>query len=209
MSYLQWSACLEEPRRGRNPPSQQDYMNPCEIIDLAFFHNRAASDDEEIEIEEESAEEEEEEAAYEDEEEETPEEGSYSEHNEGEQSEEEEEEEDELELKESEWEILAEDLEQTEAEQAKDPEAARKRDEIVAGKRQLEFASTTNLPITDDPPRDPEPPKLEDGEQAETSSTPARWRRSRSPSTSDHPSIRARTDAGHQASSPVIIPPAP
>ncbi|GBG59326.1 hypothetical protein CBR_g32338 [Chara braunii] len=207
--YLQWSACLEEPGTGRNPSSQRDYLDPREIIDLAFFQNRATSEDEEIEIEEESVEEEE--AAEEDEEEETSEEGSYSEHSEGEQSEDEEEEK-ELELEE--WEISAEELERTEAEQAEDPEAARKRDEIAAEKRQLEFASTANLPlpITDDPARDPEPPKPEDGDPtAETSSAPARRRRSRSPSpsASDRPSVRARTDAGHRASFPVVIPPSP
>ncbi|GBG89786.1 hypothetical protein CBR_g49637 [Chara braunii] len=168
--YLRWSACLEEPGTSRNPPSQRDYLDPREIIDLAFFQDRAASEDEEIEIEEESVEEEE--AAEEDEEEETPEEGSYSEHSEGEQSEDEEEEE-ELELEKSEWEVLAEELERIEAEQAEDPEATRKRDEIVAGKQQLEFASAANLPITNDPALDPEPPKPENGEQAETSSAPA------------------------------------
>ncbi|GBG79950.1 hypothetical protein CBR_g30212 [Chara braunii] len=185
--YAIWSACVEELGRGRNPPSQRDYLSLCEVIDLAFFQYRAASEDEEIEIEEESADDEEEEVAEEDEEEETPEEGSYSEHSEGEQSEDEEEEEqddeeEELELEESEWEISAEELERAEAEQAEDPEAARKREEIAAGKRQLEFASGANLRIIDDPARDPEPPKPEDGDPAaETSTTPARRRRSRSP----------------------------
>ncbi|GBG60450.1 hypothetical protein CBR_g5624 [Chara braunii] len=128
-SYLQWSACLEEPG---------NYLDSREITDLAFFQDRAASEDEEIAIEEESVDEEEE-AAEEDEEEETPEEGSYSEHSEGEQSEKEEEdegEEEELELEESEWEISAEEAEQANT-QAKDPETARKRDEIESGKRQL------------------------------------------------------------------------
>ncbi|GBG80517.1 hypothetical protein CBR_g30978 [Chara braunii] len=111
--YQQWSACLEEPGSGHNPPSQWDYLDPRELLNLAFFQERVASEDEEIEIEEESVEEEEE-ATEEDEEEETPEEGNYSEHC-GEQSEEEDEEEDEkddeLELEESEWEILVEELE--------------------------------------------------------------------------------------------------
>ncbi|GBG71422.1 hypothetical protein CBR_g8842 [Chara braunii] len=212
--HLQRSACLEEPGTSCNPPSQRDYLDSWEIIDLTFFQDRAASEDEEIAIEEESADEEKEEAAEEDEEEETPEEGSYSEHKEGEQSEgeeEDEEEEEELELEESEWEISVEGLERIEAEQAEDPEAARKRDEITAGKRQLEFASAANLLISDDPARDPEPPKPEDGEQAETSSAPAGRRRSRSPSPSrpDRPSVRARTYTGHRASSPVVIPPSP
>ncbi|GBG77664.1 hypothetical protein CBR_g24110 [Chara braunii] len=204
--YLQWSACLEEPRSSSNPPSQRDYLNPREIIDLPVFQDRAASEDKEIAIKEE-------EATEEDEEEETPEEGSYSEHSEGEQSdekEEDEEEEEDLELEESEWEISAEEAEQTNT-RAEDPEAAHKRDEITAEKRQLEFASAANLSITDDPARDPEPPKPEDGEQAETWSAPAGRRRSRSPSpsASDRPSVRARTDAGHRASSPVVIPSSP
>ncbi|GBG68081.1 hypothetical protein CBR_g1202 [Chara braunii] len=208
-AYLQWSARQEELGTSCNLPLQRDYLDPREIIDLAIFQDRATYEDIEIAIKEESVDdEEEEEAAEEDEEEETPEEGSYSEHSEGEQSEEEEEdkEEEELELEESEWEISTEEAEQANT-PAEDPEAARKREEISAGKRQLEFASTTNLPITDDPARDPELPKPKDGEHAETSSTPARRRRSRSssPSTSDCPSVRARTHAGHRASSRAII----
>ncbi|GBG92283.1 hypothetical protein CBR_g55052 [Chara braunii] len=216
--YLQWSACLEEPGSSRNPPSQRDYLDPREIIDLAFFQDRAGSEDEEIEIKEEEEEEEEEgeeeEAAEEDEEEETPEKGSYSEHSEGEQSEEEEEdeeEEEELELEESEWEISAEEAEQANT-QVEDPEALRKREEIAVGKRHLEFASGANLQIVDDPARDLELPKPEDGDPAaETSSAPTRRRRrqSPSPSASDRPSVRARTDAGLRASSPIIIPPSP
>ncbi|GBG58721.1 hypothetical protein CBR_g122 [Chara braunii] len=113
--YLQWSACLEEPISGRNPPSQRDYLDPQEIIDRAFFQDRTASEDEEIAVEED----EKEEGADEDDEEKTPEEGSYSEHSEGEQSEKEKEEQDneeeELELEEPEWEILAEEGEQADA----------------------------------------------------------------------------------------------
>ncbi|GBG80954.1 hypothetical protein CBR_g31511 [Chara braunii] len=213
-AYLQWSACLEEPRSKNNPPSQQGYLNPRKIIDIAFFHPRTASEDEELAIEEE---EEEEKGDEEDgEEEETPKEGSYGEHSEGDQSEEDEEkeekeEEEDLELEESEWEISAEQAEHTDV-QAEDPEAARKREEIAAGKRQLKFASGANLPIADDPAKDPEPPKPEDGDPGvETSSAPARRRRSRSPSpsTSDRPPVGARTDVGHRASSPVLIPSSP
>ncbi|GBG79028.1 hypothetical protein CBR_g28741 [Chara braunii] len=150
------------PGSSRNLPSQRGYLDPREIIDLAFFQDRTASEDEELAIEEE----EEEETVEEDDEEETPEEGSYSEHSEGEQSEAaEEEEEEELELEESEWEISADEAEQTDA-QAEDPEVARKREEIEGGKRQLDFASGTNLQIADDPTRDPEPPKPEDGDPA-------------------------------------------
>ncbi|GBG60679.1 hypothetical protein CBR_g12415 [Chara braunii] len=175
--YLQWSACLEEPGNDRNPPSQRDYLSPWEIIDPAYFRDRTAIEDKAIAAEEEEEEEE-------DDEKETPEEGSYSEHSEGEQSEEEEEEEqddeeEELESEESEWEIAAEEGEQAGA-QAEGPEAARKREEIAVAKRQLEFASEANQQLTDDPARDPEPPKPEDGDPAaETSAAPARRRRTR------------------------------
>ncbi|GBG58759.1 hypothetical protein CBR_g159 [Chara braunii] len=122
--YLQWSACLEEPGNGRNPPSQRRYLDPREIVDLAFFQDRTASENEEVKIEaeDESSEEEEEVKEKTDEEEtpeeETPEEGSYSEHSEGEQSEEEaeeeqddeEEEEDQEELVESEYEGFEEEV---------------------------------------------------------------------------------------------------
>ncbi|GBG64615.1 hypothetical protein CBR_g45670 [Chara braunii] len=208
--FLLWPACLEEQGSSRNPPSQRGYLNLRDIIDLAFFHDRTASENEEIEEEEAD----EEEAAEEDKEE-TLEEGSYSEHNEEELSEEGEEEEqddeeEELELEESEWEISAEEEEPADA-QAEDPKAAHKKEEIAAGKRQLEFTSAANLSITDDPTRGPEQPKPEDGEQAETSSAPTRRRRSRSPSPSapDRPAVRARTDAGHRSSSPVVIPSSP
>ncbi|GBG60511.1 hypothetical protein CBR_g5687 [Chara braunii] len=206
--YLQWSVCLEEPGSDRNPPSQRDYLSSWEIIDPAYFRDRMATEDEAIAVEEEEEEE--------DDEEETPEEGSYSEHSEGEQSEEEEEdeqddEEEELELEESAWEISAEEGKQAGA-QTEDPEAARKREEIAAEKRQLEFASGANQQVADNPARDPEPPKPEDGDPtAKTSTAPTRRRRSRSPSPStlDCPPVRVLTDAGHRASSPVVIPPSP
>ncbi|GBG90715.1 hypothetical protein CBR_g51224 [Chara braunii] len=116
-----WSACLEAPESSRNPPSQRGYLDPHEIVDLAFFQYRTASENEEVEIEaEEESSEEEEEVEEEADEEETPEEGSYSEHSEGEQSEEEEEEEeqddeeekeeDQEELEESEWEGFEEEV---------------------------------------------------------------------------------------------------
>ncbi|GBG89794.1 hypothetical protein CBR_g49645 [Chara braunii] len=127
--YLQRSACLEEPGSGRNPPSQRDYLSPYEIVDLAFFQDRTASENEEVEIEAEEESSEEEEAEEEDAKEETPEEGSYSEHNKGEQSEEEEEEEeqdDQEELEESEWEgfeeeVRAEELDRTKRNRRKTP----------------------------------------------------------------------------------------
>ncbi|GBG69186.1 hypothetical protein CBR_g3885 [Chara braunii] len=208
--YLQWSACLEEPGSGRNPSSQRDYLSPYEIVDLSFFQNRMASENKEVEIEEEEENSEEEEGEEEDAEGETPEEGSYGEHNEGEQSpeEEDEEEEDQEELGESEWEGFEEEVRAEARAQAQ----AQKREEIAAGKRQLEFASAASQQLTDDPAPDPEPPKPEDGDPAaETSAAPARRRRSRSPSpsTSARSPIRPRTDAGHRASSPVVIPPSP
>ncbi|GBG84249.1 hypothetical protein CBR_g38220 [Chara braunii] len=188
--YPQWSACLEEPGNDCNLPSWLDYLNPREIIDPAYFRDRTTTEYEAIAEEEEEEEE--------GDEEETPEEGSYSEHNEGEQSEEEEEEQDDQEeLEASEWEgfeeeVSVEELKRTEAEQAEDPEAARKREEIVARKRQLEFASEVNPLTTNDPARDPEPPKPEDGDPtAETLTAPTRRRRSRSPypSTTDRPPV--------------------
>ncbi|GBG75261.1 hypothetical protein CBR_g19895 [Chara braunii] len=215
--YLQWSACLEEPGSGRNPPSQRGYLDPHEIVDLAFFQDRTASENEEVEIEaEEESSKEEEEAEEEADEEETPEEGSYSEHSEGEQSEEEEEEEqgddeeeeNQEELEESEWEEFEEEV----RDEARAQAQAQKREEIAIGKRQLEFASVVGKPRTDDPARDPEPPKPEDGDPAaETLVAPARRRRSRSssPSAPDRPPTRPRTDAGNRALSPVIIPPSP
>ncbi|GBG79502.1 hypothetical protein CBR_g29649 [Chara braunii] len=178
--YLQWSACLEEPGSGRNPPSQRGYLDPHKIVDFAFFQDRTASKNEEVEIEaEEESSEEEEEVEEEADKEETPEERSYSEHSEGEQSEEEEEEEqndeeeeDQEELEESEWEGFEEEV----RDEARAQSQAQKREEIVAGKRQLEFASAAGQPLTDDPARDPEPPKPEDGETtAETSAAPAQW----------------------------------
>ncbi|GBG64665.1 hypothetical protein CBR_g45720 [Chara braunii] len=213
--YLQWSACLEKLGSGRNPPSQRGYLDPHEIVDLTFFQDRTASENEEVKIEAEEESSEEEEAEEEADEEETPEEGSYSEHSEGEQSEEEEEKEeqddeeegerDQEELEESEWEGFEEEVRDKARAQAQ----TQKKEEIAAGKRQLEFASAAGQPLTDNPARDPEPPKPEDGDPAaETSATPARRRRSRSPSPSatDRPPIRPRTYAGHRASSPVIIP---
>ncbi|GBG71879.1 hypothetical protein CBR_g10815 [Chara braunii] len=214
--YLQWSACLEEPGSGRNPPSQRNYLDPHEIVDLAFFQDRTASENEEVEIEaEEEISEEEEEVEEEADEEETLEEGSYNEHNEGEQSEADEEEEqdgeeeeDQEELEESEYEGFEEEVRDEAWAQAQ----AQKREEIAVGKRHLEFASATGQPLADDPAQDPELPKPEDGETAgETSATPARRQRSRSPSPSafNRPPTRPRTDAGHRASSPVLIPLSP
>ncbi|GBG84644.1 hypothetical protein CBR_g39020 [Chara braunii] len=135
------------------------------------------------------------------EEDETPEEGSYSEHSEGEQSEEEEEDEEGEEEHEeesvgSEWEAVPEEALRT-GTKAEDPEAARKKEKIAAWKKELELVSATNLQIREDPNRDLEPPRPEDGDLAATTPTPSARRRSRSPSSPTRPPEEAaREDQG-------------
>ncbi|GBG73571.1 hypothetical protein CBR_g16915 [Chara braunii] len=153
--YLQWTACLEEPRDEDTLPSRQEYLKPYDIIPHAFYPRA-----EEVVIDDDEEDE--------DEDEETSEEGSYSEHSEGELNEGEEEEEETG----SEWEALPEEVTRTGTE-AEDPEAARKREEIATGKRQLEFASEASLRIGNDPTRDPELPKPEDGDLAAATSSTA------------------------------------
>ncbi|GBG60941.1 hypothetical protein CBR_g16063 [Chara braunii] len=209
----------------RIPPSQQQYLDPWTALDPAFFRYPTAEQFAAIREEEE-----EEESTWSDEgenareeggdsdkvlgeEDETPEEGSYSEHSEGEQSEEEEEDEEGEEEHEerpagSEWEVVPEEALRTGTE-AEDPEAARKREEITAGKKELELASAASLHIHDDPNRDPEPSRLEDGDLAATTPTPSAWRRSRSPSSPTRPPVRRRTDTGDWPSSPITLPPSP
>ncbi|GBG67473.1 hypothetical protein CBR_g607 [Chara braunii] len=189
--YLQWTSCLEEPRDEDTLPSRQEYLKPYEIIPLAFYLRA-----EEVVIDDDDEEE--------DDDEETSEEGSYCEHSEGELSEEEEE------GTGSEWEALPEEATRTGTE-AEDPEAARKREEIAAGKRQLEFASEASLRLGNDPTRDPEPPKPEDGDPAAATSSTARRRRSRSPPSSSptRPPVRPRTDAGDRPSSSDAVPSTP
>ncbi|GBG60798.1 hypothetical protein CBR_g12536 [Chara braunii] len=191
--YLQWSACLEEPGDEDSLSSRLEYLKPYDIINHAFYPKA-----EEVVIEEEES----------DDNEETSEEGSYSEYSEGEQSEEEEEEEEEETG--SEWEALSEEATRTGTE-AKDPEAARKREEISTGKRQLEFANGASLRISDDPTRDPEPPKPEDGDPAAATPSTSRRRRSRSssPSSPTRPPVRPCTDAGDRPSSSDVISPPP
>ncbi|GBG67729.1 hypothetical protein CBR_g856 [Chara braunii] len=181
----------EEPRDEDTLPSRQEYLKPYDIIPHAFY-SRA----EDVVIDDDDEE---------DEDEETSEEGSYSEHSEGELSEGEEEEE-----TGSEWEALPEEATRTGTE-AEDPEAARKREEIATGKRQLEFASKASLRIGNDPTRDPEPPKPEDCDPAAATSSTARGRRSRSPSSSSptRPPVRPRTDAADRPSSSDAVPLAP
>ncbi|GBG89484.1 hypothetical protein CBR_g49275 [Chara braunii] len=192
--YLQWTACLEEPRDEDTLPSRQEYLKPNEIIPHAFYPRA-----EEVVIDDDDDEEE-------DDDEETSEEGSYSEHSEGELSEGEEEEEGTR----SEWEALPEEATRTGTE-ADDPETARKREEIATGKRQLEFASQASLRIGNDPTRDPEPPKPEDGDPAAATLSTARRRRSRSPSSPNptRPPVRPHTDAGDRPSSSNAVPPTP
>ncbi|GBG60992.1 hypothetical protein CBR_g18588 [Chara braunii] len=158
--YLQWTACLEEPRDEDTLPSRQEYLKPYDIIPHALYPRA-----EEVVIDDDDEE---------DEDKETSEEGRYSEYSEGELSEEEEEGEAGTE---SEWEALPEEAARTGTE-AEDPEAARKREEIAVGKRHLEFASEASLRIGNDPTRDPEPPKPEDGNPAAATSSAARRRRS-------------------------------
>ncbi|GBG74959.1 hypothetical protein CBR_g19473 [Chara braunii] len=191
VEILSKDACLEEPGDEDSLPSQQKYLKPYGIIDHAFYPKA-----EEVVIEgEESGDDEE-----------TSKEGSYSEYSEGEQSEEEEEEEETR----SEWEALAEEATCTGTE-AEDLEAARKREEIATRNRQLEFASGASLRIGDDPTRDPEPPKPEDGDPAAATPSTSRRRRSRSssPSSPTRPPVRPRTDARDRPSSPFIIPSSP
>ncbi|GBG77024.1 hypothetical protein CBR_g23350 [Chara braunii] len=106
--YLQWTACLEEPRDEDTLPSRQEYLKPYDIIPHAFYPKaeKVVIDDDDED----------------DENEETSEEGSYSEHSEGELSEGEEEEEETG----SEWEALSEEATRTGTE-AEDSKAARKR----------------------------------------------------------------------------------
>ncbi|GBG79491.1 hypothetical protein CBR_g29637 [Chara braunii] len=189
--YLQWTACLEEPRDEDTLPSWQEYLKPYDIIPHAFYPRV-----EEVVIDDDE----------EDEDEETLEEGSYSEHSEGELSKGEEEKEETR----SEWEALPEEVTRMGTE-AEDPEAARKREEIATGKRQLEFASEASLHIGNDPTRDPEPPKPKDGNPAAATSSTARRRRSRSPSSSSPTRLPVPpcTDAGDRPSSSDAVPPTP
>ncbi|GBG85965.1 hypothetical protein CBR_g40778 [Chara braunii] len=101
--YLQWTACLEEPRDEDTLPSRQEYLKPYDIIPHAFYPKA-----EEVVIDEDE----------EDDDEETSKEGSYSEFSEGEPSEEEEEKAETG----SEWEALPEEAARTGTE-AEDPEA--------------------------------------------------------------------------------------
>ncbi|GBG85263.1 hypothetical protein CBR_g39831 [Chara braunii] len=174
MSYLQWSACLEGNWDNHNYLSHDNYMNPVEIIDILFFYRgEPTSEDEEEEDEEE-----------EDESEDTPEEDKYysehSKHESGAIRKEEEE-------KEAEGAGEGEEAGQAETQKEDLAEEDRRRAEIEEGKRSLEQSVGTDLPIPDDPTRDPEPPAEEDeyraaetsssvGEARLTSTRAGRWR---------------------------------
>ncbi|GBG86711.1 hypothetical protein CBR_g41775 [Chara braunii] len=221
--YLQWSACVEGAAE-RIPSSQQQYLDPRTARDPAFFRHptteKLAAIREEEE-EEESTESDEDDDGLEEggssdeelgEEDETPEEGSYSEHSEGEQSEEEEEseegeEEHDEEPAGSEWEAVPEEALRTGTE-AEDLEAARKTKEIAVGK-ELELASAASLQIHDDPNRDPEPPRPEDGDLVATTPAPSARRQSRSPSSSTRPPVGQRTDTGDRSSSSITLSSSP
>ncbi|GBG65368.1 hypothetical protein CBR_g50729 [Chara braunii] len=194
--YLQWSACGEGAEE-RIPPSQQQYLDPRTARNPAFSRHPTAEQLAAIREEEE-----EEESTGSDE----------DEHSEGEQSEEEEEseegeEEHDEEPAGSEWEVVPEEALRTGTE-AEDPEAARKREKIAVGK-ELELASAASLQIHDDPNRDPEPPRPEDGDLAATTPNPSALRRSRSPSSSTRSPVRRRTDTGDRSSSPVTLSSSP
>ncbi|GBG75963.1 hypothetical protein CBR_g21205 [Chara braunii] len=229
--YLQWSACVEGAAECI-PPSQQQYLDPRMALDPAIFRYPTAEQFvaiREEEEEEESTGSDEGESTGSDEgedtreegrdsgevlgeEDETPEEGSYSEHGEGEQSEEEEEDEEGEEEHEegsagAEWKVVPEEALRTGTE-AEDPEAARKREEIATGK-ELELTSAASLHIHDDPNRDPEPPRPEDGNLTATTPTPSAGQRSRSPSSPTRPPVRRRTDTGDRPSSPITLSPSP
>ncbi|GBG70938.1 hypothetical protein CBR_g8239 [Chara braunii] len=164
--YLQWSACLEGGEDNSSYPSHGNYLNPAGIVDLLFVDR--------------TSEEEEEEEAEGDESEDTPEEDEYySEHSEHESGAISEEEEDDESKEEEAGQVGT---------QEEDPAATeRRRAEIAEGKCTLEQTEGTDLPIPDDPTRDPEPPIEEDERcAAETSSASTRRQRSRSP----YPSLR-------------------
>ncbi|GBG79371.1 hypothetical protein CBR_g29519 [Chara braunii] len=218
-----WSACVEGAAE-RIPPSQRQHLDPRAIRDPAFFRQPTAEQFAAIreeEEEEESTESNENEGGLEESggseevsgENETPEEGSYSEHSEREQSEEKEEDEEEDEGHEeesvgSEWKVVPGEALRTGTE-AEDPEAARKREEIAVRKTELKLAGAASLQIYDDPNRDPEPPRPEDGNLEATTPAPSARRRSRSPSSPTRPPVRRRTDTGDRPSSPIALSPSP
>ncbi|GBG61222.1 hypothetical protein CBR_g19755 [Chara braunii] len=197
--YLQWSACVEG-FPSRIPPSRLDYLDPRNIVDPAFYRPPCEDELEEIilkELAEESSEEEEENL--------NEDEGEPAHHQGGD--------EDELLQTESEEEAEEEDSEQGSGDD---------NDEEHANEDpQLEIAPVADLPISNDPTLDLEPPQLDDGHVAQVAgpsahrppSSPRRRRPSRSPSASlslaAHPPLRARRDEADRPSSSGSLSPPP
>ncbi|GBG90787.1 hypothetical protein CBR_g51294 [Chara braunii] len=204
--YLQWSTCLEGDDDNACYPSLS-YLDPGTSADALFNLVSGGEEEEEEEDEGETSEEDEGETSEEDEDETSEEDEDYSEHSEHEAgvvSEEEEEEQEEAE----EEAVGEEEADQAEA-QEEDPEVERRRAAIGEGKRPLELSVGADLPVPDDPTKDPELPAKEDEHpHAETSGTATR-RRSRTPSPSPRASVRACGNAGHRATSPFPIPSSP
>ncbi|GBG71953.1 hypothetical protein CBR_g10890 [Chara braunii] len=197
--YLKWSACVEG-FPSRIPPSRLDYLYPRDIVDPAFYRPSYEDQVEEIireELAEESSEEEEENLNK----------------DEGEPAQQQEGDEDELLQMESKEEAEEEDSEQGSGDD---------NDEEQANEDpQLEIAPVADLPISNDPTLDPEPPLPDDGHVAQVvgpsarqpPSPPRRRRRSRSPSASlslaARPPLRARRDEADRSLSSVSLSPPP
>ncbi|GBG70862.1 hypothetical protein CBR_g8162 [Chara braunii] len=197
--YLQWSACVEG-FPSRIPPSRLDYLDPRDIVDPAFHRPPCEDELEEIireELAEESSEEEEENL--------NEDEGEPAQRREGDKNE--------LLQTESEEEAEEEDSEQ---------ESGDDNDEEHANEDpQLEIAPVADLPISNDPTLDPEPPQPDDGHVDQMAgpsarqppSPPRRRRRSHSPSASlslaARPPLRARRDKADRSSSSDSLSPPP
>ncbi|GBG82108.1 hypothetical protein CBR_g34389 [Chara braunii] len=150
--YLQWSACVEG-FPSRIPPSRLDYLDPRNIVDPAFYRPPCEDELEEI-IREELAEE----SSEEEEENPNEDEGEPAQHQGGA--------EDELLQTESEEEAEEEDNEQGSGDD---------NDEEKANKDpQLKIVPVADLPISNDPTLDPEPPQPDDGHVAQVAGPSAR-----------------------------------
>ncbi|GBG88059.1 hypothetical protein CBR_g46428 [Chara braunii] len=197
--YLQWSACVEG-FPSRIPPSRLDYLDPRDIVDPAFYRPPCEDELEEIireEIAKESSEEEEENL--------NDDEGEPAQHQGGD--------EDKLLQTESEEEAEEEDSAQGSGDDNDEEQANED--------AQLEIATVADLPISNDPTLDPEPPQPDDGHVAQVAwpsarrppSPPRRRRRSRSPSASlslaARPPLRARRDEADRPSSSGSLSPPP
>ncbi|GBG87480.1 hypothetical protein CBR_g45539 [Chara braunii] len=197
--YLQWSACVEG-FPSRIPPSRLDYLDPLDMVDPAFYRPPYEDELEEI-IREELAE------GSSEEEEENPNE------DEGEPAQQQEGEEDEL--------LQTENKEEEEEEDNKQGSGDENDEEHTDEDPQLEIASVADLPISNDPTQDPEPPLPGDGDVAQMvgpsirrpPSPPRHRRRSRFPSASlslaARPVLRARRDEADRSSSSGSLSPTP